>query len=770
MFSNFRHRKMQIGIIFIIITLAVVLLNGSVCILKSLEEPMKEFAKECDSPQMEAYPYFEDEQMIGECINRLESLSEVEKVERVHTCYLANGFTCRNKAINAYCALGEYNENVYGKVRVIEGTMEVGAYSERECAIPACIKNEYGVSLGDTISLTLENKTYSYEVAGIYTDLYDMSTAYDSRILVKSLPKELQKKGAILFLYTNGTTSAKIVEEYQERYGDLFMNLNTMQEQIDNNLISAHIIGGVFLAIGVIMLLVSIIVIFFIVKNTMLADAKKIAIYKTLGYSCRDILWMYLKFYGLIVAVGAATGVVGSRVLATRILNQIFLNMGMQAKVSLLFPGIFTFVATAVIVLGMIYLVIRKTKHVKPVYILNGLSNRNTKKKREYKGNLTMAFSPAGIALRNFLRNKKGSLGVIITSIVTIFAINFAIISMDIAFSMKDKNTFWFAFDPCDFIISVNGKEALTNAEKALKQNKDVVTYHLNTVNDQPKVQVEYQKGMTNTIIYPFVYESYEGVDLAMVEGRNPKNEKEIAITTLVADQMHKTIGDYIRVSLDTKTKVDLLITGTFQTYVNMGGSARMLGDTYTKNKVDFEYNTISVYIRDGADRDAVITELKQNIDSADSFKYREDCFESIMDLIAEPQKAGIPPVMVLVLVISAVNIFSIVLLKNAVNKKNNQIYKSIGYSTRDLILSNMIYVGGIAMVAMAVAIPVVIVTYPKILTTALSVFALKEYPMDINYVHLAAGNAAVLVLFLVSTMLSSRSLRKVNVRDLVID
>ncbi|MDO5521039.1 MAG: ABC transporter permease [bacterium] len=767
--KNFRHKKIQIGIIFIIIMLSVLLLNASVSMIKSLDAPMEELAKECNSPQMNGYPYFNDQKMITTVINNFKTLDHIKDVQQVSSYYLSEGINKGEQEITSYSALAQYNETVYKDVRVIKGNLQVADYKDNECAIAACLSNEYDIQINDHLTLGVEGKKLDYKVVGIYADPYDMSNAYDNRILVHKLPK-IKTLGYTLFFYTDGTASSQIVSDYHDKYGELGVNVNSLQTQVDNSLIAAHIVGGVFMGVGIIMLFVSLIVIYFIIRNVMITDAKKIATYKIMGYSYWDILSMYLRFYAIIIGLASLAGVIASLFVSNYVLNQLFENIGEVARCSILNPGAFTFVGISVFVLSIIYLIIRSMKNIKPVYALNGMSNANSKKKKEYKGNLTIAFSPMGIALRNFTRNKRGAIGVIITSIVTVFAINFAMISVDVAFNMENTNDYWFAFDKSDFLIGVHDKQTLEEAKKMLSENPNIQSYNCNTVLDQGKVLLDYQKGLENTVIYPFIYESYEGLNLPLVEGRNPRNGKEVALTTLVADSLHKSVGDYVSIKLDTDTKVSLLVTGIFQTYLNMGDSCRLTAEVYSENNVDFHYTSMSVYIKEGANREQVIQQVKDNAPSGITVTPREKCFDSIMDMIASPQKAGIPPIMALVLVIGAVNIFSIVLLKNAVNKKTNQIYKSIGYSTRDLIISNLIYVTAIAIIAILVAVPLVIVTYPKVITACLTTFALKEYPMTLNVAHIVLANAAVIVMFTAGTLLSSRSLHKVNVRDLVID
>ena len=192
--------------------------------------------------------------------------------------------------------------------------------------------------------------------------------------------------------------------------------------------------------------------------------------------------------------------------------------------------------------------------------------------------------------------------------------------------------------------------------------------------------------------------------------------------------------------------------------------------DAYTQRDIDVKPDRVAVFLKDGVDRTAYMKKLSGKLGENIEVMKREKCCESIMDMIAAPQKKAIPPVSILILAIGAVNIFSITVLRNQKNLKMNQIYKSIGYSTGELILSNLYYVGVIGLLSIVVGVPFLCLTYEKVMTLSLSIFGLKQYPTDFNWGHLILANIGVLICFLLSTLLSSKSLKKVNVRDLVID
>lgn len=767
-FKNFRQKKVQTFMMFMIILLCSLLLTASVSILISLDKPFEDFAKECESPAIILYPYLTDKEEISALGEQFRELDQVKNIEYTLSYGIHEEITYQGNKMEAFIDLMEYNGEVYGKVRYLEGNAEAtNELKEDECVIPACIRNEYHITTGEKIKILMDGEEYYYTVKGVYTDPYSSSTAFNSNILIKSLPESIVPDIRIVIYGNEEVTGDQIEEAYREKYdGQLNAYVSTLEDRIQNGLLVGNIAGAIFLAIGIIMLFVSILIINFMIRNAMITDAKTIAIYKSIGYSSRDILKMYLTYYYIVVSIACIMGISSSVFLSEMILGTVFENMGEVGSNSVLIPGISCYFLIVGFVLLVIYKIINQTKKVKPVYALNGMENASTKKKKIYKGNLRIQFSPLGIALRTLTRNKKSAVGIIITAIVTIFSINFGIISLDVAFNMKDNNDYWLGVDKCDVMIGVSNRDQYETVKRVIDDDNRV-DHYLNS-NHDGMVTMKWEKGMSTTDMQGFIYDDFALADIPIIKGNNPRTGSEIAISSKIAREKKKDVGDYLEVYLEGEKQIDLLITGIFQTYNNLGDAYRMTTYVYKENNVELDYNNLSIYLKDQEDIEGFINDMKEKVGDNGNVIPRTEAYSSIMNYIVTPQKKAILPVCLLVLLVAGINIFCIVLLKNASSEKINCIYKSIGYSTGHLVLSNLYYVGMIAIVSMAIALPLTLVTYPGIMKTCLGMFGFLHYPVDFNTVHIIWANLVVIFIFGISTLLSSRSLSKVNVRNLV--
>lgn len=762
-----RKRKLQTFMMFMIILLCSMLLTGSVGILTSLEKPFKDFAKECKSPAGKVYSYDQSDKAVLAMGKQFSKLDLVKKVIYTRRHNISEEITFKGKKIDSFSNLTEYNEKVYGKVRYIKGSNKIAkALKANECILPACVANKYKIHIGNKIKIKFAKKTIEYTIKGIFADPYNTSTAFNGDILVKQIPSFASNYLMINLYGKNGVSGERIQEVYREKHNGL-MNAFMLTEKymLDNSIITGKILGGILLGIGFIMLLVSGLIIHFMIKNAMIADAKAIAVYKTIGYTSGDILKMFMKVYFIVVTIACVIGIGSSVLLSNTFLTSIFENIGQVTGNNVLIPGSICYVVTVGFVLLIIYFIVNKARKVRPVVTLTGVEYGVTKKKN-YKGNSKLQFSALGIALRTLLRDKKGAVSIIITCIITIFSINFAIISLDVASTMKQNNDYWFGIDKCDVMVSVSDSKQYETVRKVIEKDNRVKRYLKNSLSNE--VTMKWKKGMDSTQMDVFAYDDFKKAKVPVVKGRNPSAGNEIAISTKMTDVLNKDVGDYLEVYLDKDKKVNMLITGVFQTYYELGDVCRVNTKAYKDNQCKVSYDNFSVYLKNPKDISKFTRDIKRKIGNNGEVIKRTEKFRNIMEMIVAPQQKAIPPVVVLVLLVAGINIFSIILLKNMNAQRTNGIYKCIGYTTWHLIGSNLWYVGIIAVVSVLAAIPLTISTYPYIMKISLSMFGFIKYPVQYNIAHITLANIVTIIIFIASTLVSSQPLFKVSARELV--
>lgn len=769
-FKMFRHRKLQSLMMGLIIMLCTTLVCGSVCIMCSLGAPYENLRKECDSYDVRIYPYVEDEATLTAFQNNLDKLDIVQDTLRLDVFNDVTKVEVNGESVDDFLCLTRYDKKMFEKVRVIEGNHEdLWNLKGNECFVPSCYSDEHNVHIGDKIIVSCKDKPHVYVVKGVFADPYDISLAFDINMIVAQLPDNVsQELGSQLMVRTYNQEDADQVEEkYREQNNGIFAGyVETCSETLEDGMLAINLVGGIFLGIGVVVLFAGNLIVFYVIRNTLNRDAKKIATLKTIGYTNGRIERLYLSFYGILASVFCLMGIGAAKVLADILLSSTFRALGAKSNINVLIPGIGCFVVVCGISLTIIFLTLRKSQNIKPIYAMNPLGSGMTKKRHKKKGNSKWQFSSFGIAMRLFSRNKRGAVGLIVISVVTIFLINFGTISLDVAYNMAENNDFWYGIERFDLFVTTNNKEQAENVINLLQQQPEVEKAY--DVYYSEKLMFKWKKGQSMNIVAGHVYHDFDSVACDMVEGRNPKTKNEIALGSKVADSLDKTIGDSVTLVNDHGEQQDYLITGLFQTYYSMGKTARIRLDGVERLHPVNERTEINVYLKKGTDQQKFIDKMHKKLGSNYVIQPRRDIFQNITNMIITPQKQAIPGVVVIVVLIGAINIFSIILLKNHSLRKDFTIYKSIGYSTWHLLKANLYYVGMIAVGSVALTVPIIMATYPTIMKICLAVFKMKRYPVRYTPWVIIVSNVGALIIFAVATLLSSRSIKKIDVRELV--
>ena len=143
--KNFRQRKFQTCLTAMIILLCTLLLSTSLNILLSLNEPMAELSKECQSATAIMYPHSTSMEETEVVAQRLRDLPEIEQVICTPRHYILEKMSSDGKNITTVTNLTQYNEEMFGEVRCVDGEKEAfSRLGERECVVPACICYENG--------------------------------------------------------------------------------------------------------------------------------------------------------------------------------------------------------------------------------------------------------------------------------------------------------------------------------------------------------------------------------------------------------------------------------------------------------------------------------------------------------------------------------------------------------------------------------------------------------------------------------------------------
>lgn len=758
--KQIRKKKLQSVLIFIIISLCSLLITGSLIILTSLNTPYHNLFEETHSADVKIYPAVKSEISGKDWNNYLSEIDCVDKVDEIKT-FTTSYIIIDNVKEELFIDVCKLCDT-YKNVRVLQGNLsDVQAGT---CAVPSSFANEQNIEIGDVISIPNGDNKVSYKVVAIFADIYSMSSAFTSDILVSDISNYKDIHSVYAVKLKDGYSDSDLIDEYgQKNEGVMDGFFRTSEDSIENAALTEKILGGILLGISSVILLVILLIISYIVKNSMRKDTKNIAIYKSLGYSENHIETMYITFYQSIVFCGSVVGALSSVIVSSAFMRTAYKNLGITDASSDLWQKIVCIAFINLITFIMLLSEFKKIKKLKPVDILTGSNENLGIKKNKHRSKDISSFSPLSLALRKFSNEKKRSALIIITCVVSIYIVNISVVCLqNLKLIAGETNYYWLGIDNHDVTINdLSSNEKMDEICSKISEDDDV------------SLLVRKNYGVTLSIPYhqsveACIFDSYKDFDMSTVKGRNPEYPDEITIGNIYLSELDLDIGDYINIKLDNNTEKRMLIVGSYQGFYNMGKGVRILSSTLKENNVPYTLDAASVILKEGADKQEFIDRIENKYGDYVTATDRQNLYSNIMDMICEPQSEALFPFVVITIIIGGVNLFYIIYSNNCDNRRKNTILKSIGYSASHILKTNLIYVGITALFSIALSIPLLIFVFPKIMVLAMSGFGFAEYNLAIKPLTVLLVNSGMLILFVLVTLLTGKELYRNNLNYII--
>ena len=758
-FQKMKKRKIQSILIVLIVMVCSMLMTSAVTIMTSWEQPYTLLQAECNSPKTKIYLQVDELSLAQSIQKRFDQLPEVSNTEIIEYAYITGSITVRGEEISGFIDLSPYNEYQHKTNRMIAGSME--HLGPQECVIPAVLANQKNIKIGEEI--LIENDI-SYKVKGIYADPYNMSISFDTEIIVGEVPKNMSLEYYISVFSEKIASGNDLVDLYREANDGILEGRNiAVEDRISNNQMTEQILGGILLAMSVLILMVGGIMIRYMIKNLLLTDRTSIAIYKTIGYQNSHITGIYMKLYLVLVIIGSALGSVFSRSISNAFTKITFKNLGITTNNGIWEAGLVCSGIILIYVMIQVFFVIRKTKNIRPMEVFRQEIKIPMSKKSKAREN--MSFSPLSMAIRMILRERKNTAVIVLTCIMAIYCVNFGGTALVMMSEMSNMNYYWIGFDKHQISLEATKKDEF--AEKLLEIEQLPETDKIIRSSTDLAVSLPWEKGMGDAVMASMTYETYEDIEMSCLEGRNPKYSNEIAIGNAIAIKMDKNVGDYLTIYLQGDKKVTLLICGTFQSFYDIGNSCRLLGDTWEEQGIAVNYYEAGLYLKEGISEESFFEKYENQFsDSLEMFP-REEKYASIMNMITGPQMLALRPFIAMTLILGGLNIIAVIYLKNKDYSIIFSIYKALGYSANHLMKTNIIYVGLIALGSITITVPLFIVFFPKLMAFSMSFVGFKEYPVVYDPMILLISNLLAFVVFMICGMVSSKSLYGNPIEDL---
>ena len=785
--ANIRKKKVQNGLMIILIVLSTLLLATSVTILQNTENLFEKKHEETKGAHQILTMGTEYHNPI--LVNKWWSEQEGVTSSNLVSFRNLSGIKYAGKEIpNLYLYMMNTPKTtpVIDKLIVAEGNEQL--YPEKGGIwIPTSLASSYGISLGDVIEFQNGENTFSLSVSTIVVDLaFGGPFTTNARIWMN----ESDYKEYLQSMTGNQQYMMSLrFDDYSKKdsyWSDFenYLNMPYLETKIEYEEISAFyviiskVLGFIMVGLGIVMMFVSVFIISFSISDAILSNYKTIGVMKSIGLTSREIIGVYVMQYGMIAFVSIIPGLIISGILSRLIIESSlsFLKVGNdQGNVQGFSDSILIGAAILLIVISTAFLCSRKARKVEPAqaikYGMPEAANSKIAKRLNHSSkwfrfkNLSIQMQ---IGLKNITKNRKNSLVIITLTMLTSTVLVFSFVLLNSIISIKQTASQW-GYDSANIAASIYNKDAFSKEdfEKDLLEDSRVknfgwsggLTGVIPNKSDQPvNISINVIEG------------GFDNLGYENIQGRNPRHKNEIALGVNVATSLKKDIGDFVEIYLEGE-KYSLLITGIYQSIANMSYSARIPADVVKVNNPDYTVSDV-VYINlvDTGKSEELVSELNEKYKDFLSASTQETLLDSVFKEAAAILLMPLSAIGLMFIIVTFIIIFSISYINVRKESSVYGIYKSIGMTSNKIRWSITLGVFVLSAIGALLGIVAGIKIMPLLLQSILTQYGLVELPLVLNW-GMTIGIASLSLLTVcIGCWLSTRLISHTSPRILIIE
>ncbi len=531
-----------------------------------------------------------------------------------------------------------------------------------------------------------------------------------------------------------------------------------------------QITGGILLIFVIFGIIVTMIVTASVVSSSIRTDYKMIGMLKTQGFTKRDVISVYVIQFLLITCVAVPIGLIGGYYTTRLVFKSLITAIGsVNFDIGLFIPSIWTFLAFIVGILLISYRSSIQATLIQPVTAI-----RNNGPPQKSYSNSSFGLAKLGVrsnvvsflSLRFLLSNIRRAVLLFVGLTFVIFVQLLYVNGSSSLLGLNTNRPAW-GFNYCDVSIRQLGPQ-LPNQADFLKEDledddrvKEVVKIggYLATL---PAREHQAPKPIQGTIYD----DELEKVGLRVVEGRHPVFEDELSLGLTSQRDLGVEVGDSIGLFMEGQL-VHYTVTGIYQTLHNLSEGFLMRLEGIQEVNPLYDLRAYEIKLKKGEDHAAFRDDLIKTYGTAFDVYLVSERLGRLENILAGV-KDLLTLISLLFLGILFVTVFNDTVLSIRETQRNIGIFKAIGMTPFQLQMALMIRALIIAVIALAIAVPLSLYIIPAALGKFTVFAGLATFP----YLFDATGTMLVvpfiIILTIFSVWLASRRLLKIRPRILV--
>lgn len=682
---NLKKAKGQFISFAIVMLITAVILNTALVLLFQTGDAYDLLFDELNTSDLSVtVPYIlSSDELLNE-ISKIDGVSETNTHEALFASAALQDFQNTEFTMNTYFyRIGDERELTKHKIAEQTETADnINAY------IPLYLSELGGYKTGESVSYIIDGKEYCFTVSGIVSEMQygNYGTGFIGLYLSDEAYDVLKEDGNFtavteyLIKAEEDAELSAVKTEVSKFLKDKsvptisFLDLETTKGS--RTMVSNTIV--LFLAVfALLVLIVSIFLARFKIKNTIDEEINEMGVLKGIGYTSRMLMLSQVVPYILVCGVGLLAGVALSYALIPIVANVLAVQSGFSyAPVFDISAACITIISVLVAVFIFTVLASKKIKRLEPINAIRGIDPL----KPAARNHFPLDTSKGAVGFNLTLKQASVSVG----RNILLFAVTFV---MMILLTFTGVLLYNVNICPDNFLTTLSEElpdirvqsdgEHFEELKTILeKENVKAVSYGIS--------MVEYSDGSIPAIVCE---------DFLILEnniaysGRHPETANEIAIGNAFA--VDNKIGDTFTLTLNGN-KYAYTVTGYIQSVNNNGLIAEITDEGYA-NISDIPLYSLNLYMDENADISSFVEKLDHDYDEyivsvSNASKETESMQRMYSSLIT------IVAIALFIITVLIVLLILYVILRSMITslKTDFGIYKAMGFTSRQLIIQTV--------------------------------------------------------------------------------
>ncbi len=769
--SNMRKAKGQAAAIVVLILLVAIMLNLWLMLSMDYRANFNRYHDKLNAEHV-TLAVDDDDGSVREYLQEmLDSKAEIAQYRLDDAMFMVGTFPYNGGMMNGqfvFLSKSAALTRDIGSVEIVEeGDFSDGVY------LPMLYKTRE-IDVGESIDISIGSFTVNYTVCGFFNSVMmgSHNCALTQIILSQDKYNELSTLGyapkATLCsvrlgdISQNLNTEAELKSMISEQFPNIRMASNCYDIVSQSRYIAQGICSGIMSAMAFLILLIALVVIVSNIINYVHVNIKNLGVLKAAGYTSRQLICSLLLQFSTLAFLATIAGAMLSYALFPAINSMMISQTGIPYTIRFLpLPILISLAILGSTITFFVWISARCIKKIEPIVALrSGIQTHNFKRNHIP---LETAKSPLNLALS--LKTTFSGIKHNLTVCVTMF-----VLSLIVVFSgLMTENVI---ADMTPFLNLIVGE----TADSCINVQTEVENDFLEKMHSDARVEKIYLYTSLNishtggaelmaTLCDDFSQVNNQNV---VYKGRFPKYDNEIAIAAKYAKEKELQVGDEIEITANGK-KLKYLISGFTQITNNLGRDCLL-------TRKGFEHlgmlSNLSFYMNlsDGTDIDTFNAEVKEIFSGS---------VNTVINIDETIQGAGSVYVSLMTIIVIAILVLSTVivafvlylLVRTMLNNKKRDygISKSLGFTTRQLILQTALSFMPAVILSVIIGLIVSCFIINPLTALFLSSIGIVKCTFNISIVFVTvAGFLLILFSFGIACLLSLK-VKKISPRSLLV-